>query len=92
MSRLARIGGHTPGTASARTRMKSGDPGGTPDALFSGPAPLLTLEDVAMRLQVSVRTTRGWVDAGKLRVVRLPGRLVRVDPVELARFRAEECR
>ena len=41
-------------------------------------ARLLTAKEVADMLAVSVRTVRTWIDLGRLPVVRLPGRLVRV--------------
>jgi excisionase family DNA binding protein len=51
----------------------------------------LTLQAVADHCACSIWTVRAWVDVGKLAVVRLPGRLVRVDPAELERF-LEACR
>jgi len=47
---------------------------------------LLTAAQVAEQLSVSVRTVRDWMNRGKLPVVRLPGRPVRVRAVDLARF------
>ena len=57
----------------------------------TGTAPLLTFPAAAERCAVSIWTVRGWVDAGRLKVIRLPGRLVRIDPAELDRF-IEACR
>jgi excisionase family DNA binding protein len=49
---------------------------------------LLTLKQAADYLAVSYWTVRSWADAGRLRVVRLPGdgRLLRVERVELERL------
>jgi excisionase family DNA binding protein len=74
-----------------RTRTNGGDPKRAADAHSGGPAPLLTFQAAATRCAVSVWTVRAWVDAGRLKVIRLPGRLVRIDPDELARF-IEACR
>lgn len=54
---------------------------------------LLTLKQAAGYCAVSYWTIRSWVDAGKLRAVRLPGdgRLVRVERAELDRLIAA-CR
>jgi excisionase family DNA binding protein len=49
-------------------------------------ATLLRPVDIAHRCAVSLRTVRAWIASGRLRVMRLPGRLVRVDPAELERF------
>jgi excisionase family DNA binding protein len=68
--------------------MNGGDPKGAKDGQSSA---LLTLADVAKHCSVSVWTARAWVDAGKLPVLRLPGRLVRVRPADLDRF-LEGCR
>jgi len=57
----------------------------------SAPGRLLTLQDVAEQCACSYWTVREWVNAGKLRVLRLPGRLVRVAPAELDAF-LERCR
>ncbi len=53
---------------------------------------LLRLAEVAERLGVSYRTVQAWVASGRLKVVRLSRRVVRVDPVELARWIAEAGR
>jgi excisionase family DNA binding protein len=68
----------------------SGGPHGTGEAKSGAPSRLLTFQDVADHCAVSVWTVRAWVDAGKLEVVRLPGRLVRVRPETLAAF-LERC-
>ena len=47
--------------------------------------PLLTFVDVAEQLQVSPRTVRRLVDAGKLAVTRI-GRAVRVAETDLAAY------
>jgi excisionase family DNA binding protein len=49
------------------------------------PEALLTLREVARRLACSEKSVRRLVDAGDLPVVRI-GRMVRVDPLDLARF------
>lgn len=46
---------------------------------------LLTLQQVADRLQVSMSTVRRLVDAGKLKAVRI-GRNLRVRPEDLAAY------
>jgi len=46
---------------------------------------LLTLQQVADRLQVSISTVRRLVDAGELRAVRI-GRNLRVRPEDLAAY------
>jgi len=57
----------------------------------SAPGLLLTLQDVAEQCACSYWTVREWLNAGKLRVLRLPGRLVRVEPSEFDAF-LERCR
>jgi excisionase family DNA binding protein len=52
---------------------------------------LLTTRDVAAYCAVSYWTVREWIDSGKLPVVRLPGRLVRIHPATLEKF-LEACR
>jgi excisionase family DNA binding protein len=79
--------GQSQGTVAPRSRARSSDPDGARDRKSCG---LLTLQAVAEHCAVSVWTVRGWVDAGKLPVLRLPGRLVRVQPEALARF-LEAC-
>jgi excisionase family DNA binding protein len=53
---------------------------------IEGPAPLLTIRQAADLLGVSYWTVRSWIEAGKLRAIRLPGRLIRVHPRDLDRF------
>ena len=54
------------------------------------PAPargqLLTYSQATRRLGVAGRTLRGWVAAGRIRVVRLSRRTVRIEEEELLRF------
>jgi excisionase family DNA binding protein len=88
---IALKAGHGQGKVAARTRVNSGDSRGTLPQQTGAPLPLLTLQAVAESCSCSYWTVRGWVDAGKLPVLRLPGRLVRVEPAELARF-LEGCR
>lgn len=58
-----------------------------PGIALTTPVPeLLTVSEVAEILAVSVRTVRDWLDRGKLPRVSLPGRIVRVRAVDLARF------
>jgi len=49
----------------------------------------LTIIDIALRLQVSTKTVRRWIDAGALPVHRL-GRLLRVSEQDLAVFLARQ--
>jgi excisionase family DNA binding protein len=56
------------------------------------PTRLLRIPEVAERLRVSRRTVQAWIASGRLRVVRLGRRCVRVDPAELARFLGEASR
>jgi excisionase family DNA binding protein len=51
-------------------------------------AALLRAEDIAERCAVSLRTVRGWIASGRLPVLRLGLRCVRIAPEELARFLA----
>lgn len=69
--------------APAPPRMPSGPEAGTVDRKSSA---LLTYQDVADRCRCSPWTVRDWVDAGRIPVVRLPGRLVRVREEDLERF------
>jgi excisionase family DNA binding protein len=46
---------------------------------------LLTVPDVAQRLQVSERAVRRWIAEGRLPAVRL-GRAVRIRPADLAQL------
>ncbi|HAM55985.1 MAG TPA: hypothetical protein DCQ64_11475 [Candidatus Rokubacteria bacterium] len=75
-----------------RTRMNRGDSAGAMDSKSSVPGGLLTIQDVAGYCQVSYWTARGWIDCGKLPVLRLPGRLIRIRPSALEAFLAQECR
>ena len=83
--------GHSEGQVTPRTRMDTGAQDRRTDAKSAAPGRLLTFQAVADRCDVSVWTVRAWVDADKLKVLRLPGRLVRVDPADLAAF-LEACR
>jgi excisionase family DNA binding protein len=47
--------------------------------------PLLTVDDVAARCQVSTRTVRRWIKSGELQAIRL-GRQLRVRPVDFESF------
>ncbi|GLR78896.1 helix-turn-helix domain-containing protein (plasmid) [Azospirillum oryzae] len=53
--------------------------------LPSRPPALLTIPDVAERLQVSVKTVRRWIVSGDLPTVRL-GRQIRIQPKDLDIF------
>ena len=48
--------------------------------------PLLRAEDVAIRCATSLRTVRSWISSGRLEVVRLSPRMVRVTETALADF------
>jgi excisionase family DNA binding protein len=94
-------GGQSEGTVSSRVRMNSGDPKGAADRKSSAPrkprAPrkpsdLMTIQDVADHTRASYWTARGWIESGKLPVLRLPGRLIRIRPAALERFLETECR
>lgn len=84
-------GGHGEGTVPPRTRVNSGDPKGAADTKFTAPG-LLTIQDVAVYTKVSYWTARGWIETGKLPVLRLPGRLIRIRPAALEAFLERECR
>lgn len=46
--------------------------------------PLLTIQDLAKRLQVTERAVRDWVFRGKLKTITVRcGRLIRFDPLRL---------
>jgi len=82
--------GQSQGTVTRRSRNNSGDSQGAEDWKSSA---LLTIKDVAALTQVSYWTARGWIESGKLPVLRLPGRLIRIRPSALERFLVEtECR
>ncbi|WP_377805895.1 helix-turn-helix domain-containing protein [Azospirillum sp. A29] len=51
----------------------------------SRPPLLLTIPDVADRLQVSIKTVRRWIVSGELPTVRL-GRQIRIQPKDLDIF------
>jgi len=57
--------------------------------IASRPQRQLTISDVALRLQVSTKTVRRWIDAGALPVHRL-GRLLRISEQDLAVFLARQ--
>jgi excisionase family DNA binding protein len=80
--------GHGAGHGDAGAREKPRVPKG---ALHEKSGALLTFQAVAEHCAVSVWTVRTWVDTGKLPVLRLPGRLVRIRPADLAAF-LEACR
>jgi excisionase family DNA binding protein len=82
--------GHGQGTVAARSRKNSGDSHGTADRKSSAPGRLLTIQAVAEHCACSPWTVRDWIDTGKLAVVRLPGRLVRIRPDVLEAF-LERC-
>jgi excisionase family DNA binding protein len=85
--------GQSQGTVTPRTRKNGGDSQGAADRKSSAPSALLTIRDVAALTQVSYWTARGWIESGKLPVLRLPGRLIRIRPSALERFLVEtECR
>ena len=90
--RVLPLSGQGQDTVLPRARMNSGDPNGTMDTKSSAPAGLLTIKDVAAFTKVSYWTARGWVESGKLPVLRLPGRLIRIRPAALERFLETECR
>jgi excisionase family DNA binding protein len=57
------------------------------------PSALLTIEEARTRLGVSRSTLWSWISGGRLPVVRLPGRVVRIDPEDLEAFvRAHKTR
>jgi excisionase family DNA binding protein len=60
--------------------------GPDPGAVDRKSTALLTYQDVADYTQASYWTVRDWVDVGKLPVIRLPGRLVRIRAEDLERF------
>lgn len=83
MSLIPLRAGQSQGKATPQSRMNSGDSPGTTDKKSSA---LLTIQDVAAHCQVSYWTARGWIETGKLQVVRLPGRLIRIRGDVLERF------
>ena len=89
--RVLPLTGQSEGTVPPRTRVNSGDAKGPADTEFTAPG-LLTIQDVAAYTKVSYWTVRGWVESGRLPVLRLPGRLIRIRPSALERFLETECR
>ena len=82
--------GQSQGTVTRRSRKNGGDSQGVEHWKSRA---LLTIRDVAALTQVSYWTARGWIESGKLPVLRLPGRLIRIRPSALERFLVEtECR
>jgi excisionase family DNA binding protein len=53
---------------------------------MTSPDTLLTLEEVAKALQVSVRSVRRYIDSGQLKATRVGTRLLRVRPSDLEAF------
>jgi excisionase family DNA binding protein len=90
--RVLPLGGQSEGTVPPRARMNGGDSTGAVDGKSSAPGGLLTIQDVAAFTKVSYWTARGWIESGKLPVLRLPGRLIRIRPSALERFLETECR
>jgi excisionase family DNA binding protein len=91
VSRLA--AGQSQRTVAPQTRVKSGDSRSAQVGQSGAPGALLTIRDVAALTQVSYWTARGWIESGKLPVLRLPGRLIRIRRSALERFLFEmECR
>jgi excisionase family DNA binding protein len=79
--------GHGAGHGATQPRATTGRSGRAENHSSFAPL-LLTLHQAAGQLAVSYWTVRAWADAGKLKVVRLPGdgRLVRVERSELERL------
>src|SRR5262245_29106092 len=69
--------------AGSSARMNTGDSTGALDGESSR---LLSYKDVARVVGCSPWTVRAWTDSGRLATVRLPGRLVRIRQVDLAKF------
>jgi len=90
--RVLPLGGQSEGKVTSRARMNGGDSKGAGDGKSSAPAGLMTIQDVADYTKVSYWTVRTWVEHGKLPVLRLPGRLIRIRPAALERFLETECR
>jgi excisionase family DNA binding protein len=90
MSVIRLPAGQNQGAVAPQIRIKSGESRG---AQVWKSSALLTIKDVAALTQVSYWTARGWIETGKLPVMRLPGRLIRIRPAALERFLVEtECR
>ena len=64
------------------TRTRHGSPGAKPTAVMS---PMLTVAEVADRLNVSTRTVRRWIDAKELEIHRL-GHVIRISPADYQAF------
>lgn len=77
--------GHGQGTGPRQSVGSKGGSSAALDAASTRPG-LLTVADVAQYLAVSPWTVREWLASGKLPVVRLPGRLVRVERAALERL------
>jgi excisionase family DNA binding protein len=90
--RVVPIDGQSEGTVPSRSRANTADPKSAADQKSSAPGGLLTIQNVADHCQVSYWTARGWIEGGKLRVLRLPGRLIRIRPSALEAFLERECR
>ena len=54
--------------------------------------PTYTMAQVAEELQVNVRTVKRWVEAGKIKVIRLGYRTVRITDKELDRIKTKGLR
>ena len=54
--------------------------------------PTFTMAQVAEELQVNVKTVKRWVKAGKIKVIRLGHRTVRITEEELNRIKREGLR
>ena len=48
--------------------------------------PLLTIEQVAVRLQVSSKSVRRYIEEGRLQVIRLSERKLRISEADLEKF------
>jgi excisionase family DNA binding protein len=92
MSVIRLPAGHGEGKVAPRPRVNSGDSEGAVDRKSSAPGRLLTIQDIADHCQVSYWTARGWIETGKLPVLRLPGRLIRIQPVALTAFLEKSSR
>ena len=86
--RIVPMSGQSAGKVAPQPRVNADDASRAPHRQSSA---LLTFQAVAEHCAVSVWTVRTWVDTGKLPVLRLPGRLVRIRPADLAAF-LEACR
>lgn len=89
--RVVPLPGQSEGTVPPHRRSGRGAAAGAADRKSTIPAGLLTIQGVADHCAVSYWTARGWIESGKLPVLRLPGRLLRIEPGDLHRF-LERCR